>query len=91
MKVAVENRSEIVNQVNSKCSSVNFAGAALHNVTSKNETCTILQTAKVSVVGSNGIPTEVRALFDSGSDHNYVSSNIVKKCKPADCIFSIWR
>ena len=82
MKVAVENRSEIVNQVNSKCSSVNFAGAALHNVASKNETCTILQTAKVSVVGSNGIPTEVRALFDSGSDHNYVSSNIVKKCKP---------
>ena len=78
MKVAVENKSEIVNQG----SSVNFKGAALHNVTSRNGTCTILQTAKVNVMGSNGIPIEVRALFDSGSDRTYVSSDIVRKCKP---------
>ncbi|XP_064117688.1 uncharacterized protein LOC135223114 [Macrobrachium nipponense] len=82
IKVAVENRSEIVNKGNEQGSSVNFAGAALHNVASTNVTCTILQTAKVSVVESNGIPIEARALFDSGSDRTYVSSNIVKKCKP---------
>ena len=80
-KVAVENRSETVNQGNSQGSSVNLAGAALYNVASKNETRTILQTTKVSVMGSNGIPVEARALFDSGSDRTYVSSNIVKKCK----------
>ena len=82
MKVAVENKSEIVNQGNSQGSSVNFAGAALPNVDSKSETCTILQTAKVSIMGSNGIPIEARALFDSRSDHTYVSSNIVTKCEP---------
>ena len=81
-KVAVENKSETVNQGNSQGSSVILAGAALHNVASKNETRTILQTAKVNIMGSNGIPIEVRALFDSGSDRTYVSSNIVKKYKP---------
>ncbi|KAJ8027606.1 hypothetical protein HOLleu_32800 [Holothuria leucospilota] len=42
---------------------------------------TVLQTAKVKVVGRHGM-IETTLLFDSGSDRSYVTSDLVKRVRP---------
>ena len=44
--------------------------------------CTILQTAKVNVVGLEGETYNGKMMFDSGADRVYVSSKFIKRCKP---------
>ncbi|KAG1672253.1 Seipin [Nymphon striatum] len=43
--------------------------------------CTVLQSAKVFVLGKNG-PVEAPVLFDTGSDDSYVSKSLVKGVNP---------
>ena len=62
--------------------SSNHVGVTLSNVSPPNKICTVLQTAKVQVVGANGIPYVAKLMFDNGSDRTYVASNFVKKSRP---------
>ncbi|XP_064113307.1 uncharacterized protein LOC135219976 [Macrobrachium nipponense] len=51
-------------------------------LTGQGGNCTILQTAKVQVSGSDGTVVTAQVMFDNGADRSYVSSKFVKKCKP---------
>ena len=48
---------------------------------SKTKMCTVLQTARVFVQGTQGI-TEATLMFDTGSDNSYITSSLVHKIKP---------
>ena len=45
------------------------------------QTCSVLQTAKVKVLGTKGM-FEATVLFDNGSDRSYVSKKFVKRVSP---------
>ncbi|XP_068229312.1 LOW QUALITY PROTEIN: uncharacterized protein [Palaemon carinicauda] len=51
-------------------------------LTGQGGNCTILQTAKVQVSGSDGTVVTAQVMFDNGADRSYISSKFVKKCKP---------
>ncbi|XP_042892723.1 uncharacterized protein LOC122266866 [Penaeus japonicus] len=60
-------------------------GQKSDNVTlmsSQGGSCTVLQTAKVKVCGTDGRIVTAKVLFDNGADRSYISSSFVKKCKP---------
>ena len=45
------------------------------------QTCSVLQTAKIKVLGKQGL-CDATLLFDTGSDRSYVSSKFVKRIRP---------
>ncbi|XP_064649968.1 uncharacterized protein LOC135501660 [Lineus longissimus] len=51
------------------------------SVNSGSRVNTVLQTAKVKIVGRQGC-TEATLMFDSGSDRSYITSSMVKRVKP---------
>lgn len=61
---------------------VGVTHSALKCKGSKQQTCSVLPTARVKVCGEKGRCTVAALLFDSGSDKSYVSSSLVKKMKP---------
>lgn len=82
VKATQEPTANNSNGESSKSLATNLAGVFLSNISVNQETCTILQTAQVRVVGANGVLHMAKLLFDSGSSRTYISSRLVKKCKP---------
>ena len=85
VNVNVEQKKE--NTPKKKCESEKVAESVQISASDSREEddgqkCTLLQTAKVSVVGPNGEKHSAKVMFDSGADRVYVSSKFIQKCNP---------